>query len=47
MDLNVGRKKTYFDTLKFNCEQKQNTIVTSREHAKSGESTITASTVDR
>ena len=46
-NLNVGGRKTYFDTLKSNYEQKQDNIVTSREQAKSEESTITASAVDR
>ena len=46
-NLNVGGRKTYFDSLKFEYEQKQNQIVTSREQAKSEESTITASAVDR
>lgn len=46
-NLNVGNRKTYFDTLKFNYERKQDEVVTSREHAKSEDSTITASAVDR
>lgn len=46
-NLNVGNRKTYFDTLKYNYERKQDYIVTSREQAKSEESTITASAVDR
>lgn len=46
-NLNCGGRKTYFDTLKFNYEQKQDDIVTSREQAKSEVSTITASAVDR
>ena len=46
-NLNVGNRKTYFDTLKYNYEMKQDDIVTSREQAKSEESTITASAVDR
>ena len=46
-NLNVGNRKTYFDTLKYNYERKQDEVVTSREQAKSEESTITASAVDR
>ena len=46
-NLNVGNRKTYFDTLKYNYEQKQHEVITSREQAKSEESTITASAVDR
>ena len=46
-NLNVGNRKTYFDTLKYNYEQKQNDVVTSREQAKSEESTISSSSVDR
>jgi len=46
-NLNVGGRKTYFDTLKFNYEQKQESVITSREQAKSEDSTITASAIDR
>lgn len=46
-NLNVGGRKTYFDTLKYNYEQKQDNIIASREQAKSENSTITASAVDR
>lgn len=46
-NLNVGNRKTYFDTLKHNYEQKLGEIVTSREQAKSETSTISASAVDR
>lgn len=46
-NLNCDGRKTYIDTLKFNYEQKQGNIVTSREQAKSENSTITASAVDR
>lgn len=46
-NLNVGNRKTYFDTLKHNYEQKLEEVVTSREQAKSEDSTITASAVDR
>lgn len=46
-NLNVGGRKTYFDSLKYEYEQKLGNIVTSREQAKSEESTIPASAVDR
>lgn len=46
-NLNVGNRKTYFDTLKYNYEQKQHEVITSREQAKSEDSIITASAVDR
>lgn len=46
-NLNVDGRKTYFDTLKHEYVQKQGNIITSREQAKSEESTITASAVDR
>lgn len=46
-NLNVGGRKTYFDTLRHNYENKQEEIVTSREQAKSESSTISASAVDR
>ena len=46
-NLNVGNRKTYFDTLKHSYEQKLSKVVTSREQAKSENSTISASAVDR
>lgn len=46
-NLNVGDRKTFIDTMKYNYEQKQEEIITSREQAKSESSTITASAVDR
>ena len=46
-NLNVGGRKTYFDSLKYNYEQRQDEVITSREQAKSEESTISASAVDR
>lgn len=46
-NLNVGGRKTYFDSLKYNYEQRQDDVITSREQAKSEESTISASAVDR
>lgn len=46
-NLNCGGRKTFVDSLKFEYEQKQNNIITSREQAKSEASTITASAVDR
>lgn len=42
---NIGT--TYFDSMKYHYTQKQNEIITSREQAKSEESTISASAVDR
>lgn len=46
-NLNCGGRKTYIDTLKFNYEQKQHKVITSREQAKSEDSTVTASAIDR
>ena len=46
-NLNVGNRKTYFDSLKYNYEQREHEVITSREQAKSEESTISASAVDR
>lgn len=46
-NLNVGGRKTYFDSLKYNYEQRQDEVITSREQAKSEDSTISASAVDR
>ena len=40
-------EQTYFDSLKYNYEQRQDEVITSREQAKSEESTISASAVDR
>ena len=42
---NIGT--TYFDSMKYHYTQKQNEIITSREQAKSEDSTISASAVDR
>lgn len=38
---------TYFDSMKYEYNQKLGSIITSREQAKSDESTITASSIDR
>ena len=46
-NLNCGGRKTFIDSIKYNYEQKQHEVITSREQAKSEESTITASAVDR
>lgn len=46
-NLNCDGRKTYIDSLKNYYTQKQNEIITSREQAKSEESTISASAVDR
>lgn len=46
-NLNVGGRKTYIDTLKYNYENKQGEIIETREQAKSNSTTVTASAVDR
>jgi len=46
-NLNVGGRKTYIDSKKFAYENKQDEIITSRDQAKSEESSITATAVDR
>lgn len=46
-NLNCGGRKTFIDSIKYNYEQKQHEVITSREQAKSEESTISASAVDR
>lgn len=46
-NLNVGNRKTYFDTLKYNQEQKEYEIVTSREQTKDEEMKVKGSSVDR
>lgn len=46
-NLNVGGRKTFIDSLKHEYEQKQYEVITSREQAKSEESSVTASAVDR
>jgi hypothetical protein len=46
-NLNCGGRKTYIDTIKYNYEEKQNEIITSREQAKSENSNVSASAVDR
>lgn len=46
-NLNVGNRKTYFDTLKHNYQNKLDNVIESREQAKSENSTISASAVDR
>ena len=46
-NLNCDGRKTYIDSLKNYYTQKQNEIITSREQAKSEESTISASAVDK
>ena len=46
-NLNCGGRKTFIDSIKYNYEQKQHEVITSREQVKSEESTITASAVDR
>ena len=46
-NLNCGGRKTFIDSIKYNYEQKQHEVITSREQAKSEDYTITASAVDR
>ena len=46
-NLNVGGRKTFFDTLKFNYQNKQNEVITSKEQVKSDDSTIKGSAIDR
>lgn len=46
-NLNVGGRKTYIDTLKYNYEKKKGEIITNREQTKSDEVSVSASAVDR
>ena len=46
-NLNVGNRKTYFDTLKYNQEQKEYEVVTSREQTKDEDMKVKGSSVDR
>lgn len=46
-NLNVGNRKTYFDTLKYNQEQKEYEVVTSREQTKDEDTKVKGSSVDR
>lgn len=46
-NLNCDGRKTYIDSIKYNYQQKQDEVITSREQAKSESFTITASAVDR
>lgn len=46
-NLNVGNRKTYFDTLKYNYEQKLGEVVTSREQTKDEDTKVKGSSVDR
>ena len=46
-NLNCGGRKTYFDTIKYEYEQKQNEVVTSKEQAKANDLSVSASAVDR
>ena len=46
-NLNCDGRKTYIDTLKYDYENKQNEIVTSKEQAKANDLSVSASTVDR
>lgn len=46
-NLNCGGRKTFIDTIKYDYQNRQDEIITSREQAKSEDSTITATAVDR
>ena len=46
-NLNCDGRKTYIDTLKYDYENKQNEIVTSKEQAKANDLSVSASAVDR
>lgn len=46
-NLNVGNRKTYFDTLKYNYEQRLGEVITSREQTKDDEIKVKGSSVDR
>lgn len=46
-NLNVGGRKTYFDTLAFNYENRLEEVIESREQAKSESVSVTASAIDR
>ena len=46
-NLNVGNRKTYFDTLKYNYEQKLGEVVTSREQAKEEDAKVKGTSIDR
>lgn len=46
-NLNVGGRKTYFDTLRFNWLTKQEEIIESKEQVKSSDVNVTASAIDR
>lgn len=46
-NLNVGNRKTYLDTLRFNFEKKQGEVIESREQVKSEEFSVSASAIDR
>lgn len=46
-NLNVGERKSYIDTLKFNYTKKLSEIIESKEQAKSDEFSVSASAIDR
>lgn len=46
-NLNVGNRKTYFDTLKHNYLRSDDKVITSKEQSKSDNYTISASSIDR
>ena len=46
-NLNVGNRKTYFDTLKYNYEQREHEVITNREQTKDEDTKVKGSSVDR
>lgn len=46
-NLNCGGRKTFIDSLKYEYEQKQNEVITSKEQVKSEDSSVSGSAVDR
>lgn len=46
-NLNVGNRKTYFDTLKYNYEQREHEVITNREQIKDEDTKVKGSSVDR
>lgn len=46
-NLNVGNRKTYFDTLKYDYEQKLGEIVTSKDQIKEDEMKVKGTSIDR
>lgn len=46
-NLNVGGRKTYIDTLKYNYEKKSNEVIESKEQVKMEDCSVSASAIDR